>query len=186
MIAILTKDDCFRDYLESVLKEQGFAISSARDARLCLIDLDSGFAPIPDKACLTLSANVFVASDLVRPFLQRDLVSLCQMRLGWQPLVDNTPFERENEGEEFTLGEGCIYRYGEKIVLTPAEFRLFSLLYENRGKIVALSLCDAACRIRATKGNSVSVTLASLRKKLDYRFGKRYFVSHRKEGYQML
>lgn len=185
MIAVLSRDGRFRRFVESVLCEHRLPLSSLSSASLVIVDLDTASLPRAAQSTVTVSSDIFVKSDLLRPFSQEELVLLCQKRLGWQPTVAPTA-EVVPEGEEFTVGEGCVFRYGERIILTPAEFRLFVLLYKNRGKTVPHAECEAACRVRTDSGNSVSVTLASLRKKLDYRFKAQYFASVRGVGYRML
>ncbi len=185
MIAILTKDAVFFDYLESLVKEMGFSLCDPDKARLVIVDLDTESPKTMEKAQLTVSSNVFTVSDLTRPFLQKDFTNLVKIKLNCQPMVDNGEKKDEKNRLALDFSDGILRVNGETIALTPAEARLFSLLYENRGNIVPISLCEDACRVRTAKGNSVSVTVASLRKKLDYSFHYRMIESHRKEGYSL-
>lgn len=182
MIALLTKDGRLRDFVESVLSEHQLTITLPDAASLFIVDLDTEAIPRGREA-LRISSSPFVDCELTRPFLQEELIALCKSRLGGQPTVAKI-VEKPIEG--LTLGEGFASYRGEKIALTPAEFRLLSLFVANRGEMVPLADCERVCRVRASSGNSVSVTVASLRKKLDYRFGERFFLSRRGEGYCLI
>ncbi len=182
MIGILTKDKRFYDFLVGVFSENQLAVGDVASAVLLVVDLDSENLPRDVRAAVTVSSNVFEQSDLTRPFLQSELIALCRERLGVDSHTELPSKERET-GDLFLLGEASVLVDGEEIPLTPAEYRLLSLLYSHRGSAVSLADCEAVCRVRTARGNSVSVTVASLRKKLDYRFDRRFILSLRGLGY---
>ena len=182
MIGILTKDKRFYDFLVGVFAELQWMVVGIGQAKLLIVDLDSESPPSVAKPTVTVSSNVFAPCDLPRPFLQSELIALCRERLFEKTQTESELAARE-EGSLFSLGETSVLCCGEEIFLTPAEYRLLSLLYRNRGSAVPLADCEAVCRVRTSRGNSVSVTVASLRKKLDYRFDRRFIVSLRGQGY---
>jgi len=185
MIGILTKDKRFYDFLVGVLSEHQLTVVDAERATLTIVDLDSEAPPRDARKTLTVSSNIFEESDLMRPFLQSELIALCRERLGLNA-IPKTPENESGKGDFLVLGEDFVLAGGEEIPLTPAEHRLLSLLYRHRHRAVSLADCEAVCRVRTNRGNSVSVTVASLRKKLDYRFDKRMIVSLRGQGYCLM
>ena len=190
MIAILTKDARFYDYLTGLLAEQGYAVCEEGRAKLMIVDLDSEAVPKKAPRVITVSSSIFESSDLTRPFLQDALFSLCRERLGSEQAGGKDSLATNAQdvlpSDEVVLKENFLWVKGEEITLTPAEYRLFSLLYRHRGDVVSLADCEAVCRVRTSRGNSVSVAVASLRKKLDYRLDRRLIVSVRGEGYRLL
>ena len=184
MIGIVTGSDRFYDYLAGVFSEEGFAFERSLKGDLLVVDLDSAEIPAGAKAVITVSSDIFKASDLFSPFLQAELVALVCERMGkgGEAVTDLT----EKESCEMTVDASSVVIFSEKIELLPAEARLLTLLYENRGQVVPLNECEAVCRVRTSRGNSVSVTVASLRKKLDYHFDRRMILSVRGEGYKLI
>ena len=185
MIAILTKDTRFYDYLVGLFCEHGFPVVDSQSARLVIVDLDSESLPKPTKRVITVSSDIFEESDLTRPFLQKELIALCRERLSGACIAKGEAETRDGD-EVLTLGDSSIILHGEEIALTPAEYRLLSLLYRQKPNVVSLSECEAVCRVRTERGNSVSVTVASLRKKLDYRLDRRLILSVRGVGYRLV
>lgn len=185
MIGILTRDGRFYEYLVGVLAENGFSLCEPSRARLLIVDLDGEIPPKGKRARITVSSNIFEESDLLRPFLQSELIALCRERLG-DLLDDRPPRSKDEQSDLFAFDGEALWVRGEHVILTPAENRLFSLLYTRRGETVPLADCEAVCRVRTARGNSVSVAVASLRKKLDYRLDQRLIVSVRGEGYRLL
>lgn len=185
MIGILTEDRRFYDFLISILSEHQLGTVDASRASLVIVDLDSVKPPRDAGKIITVSSNIFEESDLTRPFLQSELIMLCKERLGVK-VEREASLGEEEKGDLLVLLENSVRVGNEEILLTPAEYRLLSLLYRHRLKAVSLADCEAVCRVRASRGNSVSVTVASLRKKLDYRFDKRMIVSLRGQGYCLM
>lgn len=201
MIALLTTDIALKAFLESLFAEWELPVVSSDEASLLVVDLDSVPSYVKGKKTVTLSYNIFNRPDLVRPFLQEDLRALCRERLEPDFICQPEVAKTLESGESAT--SGCVLRlaedgvwYGEAhIALLPSEMRLFTLLFENRGKCVPTEACQKACRTRGEgkkealdgkEGNSAAVAVAALRKKLDHRFGMRFIVSHRGKGYSLV
>lgn len=72
---------------------------------------------------------------------------------------------------------------GEQIPLTPNEYALLSLLWENRGTPVPRERLAEA--IGGALGNEVDVYLRYLRKKIDQKYDVRLLVSVRGVGYML-
>lgn len=185
MIGILTQDSRFYSFLLGVLSEHRLTVVDPARASLLIVDLDTVALPADKRKRITVSSSIFEESDLTRPFLQSELIALCQKGLGMDA-ADEPSAPTAVRAFAFTLGASSVWVEGEEIALTPAEHRLLSLLYQNRRKPVSLRDCEAVCRVRAGCGNSVSVTVASLRKKLDYRFERRMILSLRGQGYCLM
>lgn len=183
MIAILTRDKRFYDYLAGIFAEEKLPLCDKAEAKLFVVDLDSERIPAGAKATVTISSDIFEKSDLTRPFLQEELVSLCRECLFGQD--EPLPKRAEKSPDGLVFENGAVLYCGERIPLTPAEERLLRLLSARQGEVVSLADCEVVCRVRTAKGNSVSVTVASLRKKLDYHFEKRMILSIRGEGYRL-
>ena len=197
MIAVVSKNERLAAFLVSLLTEQGFSLCSRREALLTVLDLDTEQPSKEDRALVTVSENIFTQCDLVRPFLQKEFLALCRQKLGMegnfsaecQPEVafHTKTKEKATVRCELLPDREAVLMRGETIVLTPAEWRLFVLLYRHRGEVVSTEDCQAACRLKGRngkeEGNSAAVTVAALRKKLDHRFGVRLILSHRSRGY---
>ncbi|MBR2987406.1 MAG: helix-turn-helix domain-containing protein [Clostridia bacterium] len=190
MIAVLTKNQALFHFLESLFSEYGFSVVPPEEARLTVVDLDTETAV--KGPSVTVSETVFTSPDLLRPFEQDALITLCRERLGMdecQPAVVKRDGLDDKAIDEraFSLLDGAV-SYGEDVIpLTSGEFRLFSCLFERRGEIVSEEELRAVMSVRAREdgsyGNSVAVTVNALRRKLDHRFGMRFIVSHRGRGY---
>lgn len=80
--------------------------------------------------------------------------------------------------------EENLVRLGQKSVrLTDREFRLFSLLYENRGQAVSKSALTAAVWPDGVDGNACEVHMTHLRKKLIPLLGDGAVAGIRGKGY---
>ncbi len=182
-------------YLVSLLTEWGFVFSGdASHASLLLIDLDTAKEAETALPAVTVSADPFAGSDLLRPFSARALHALILERLG---VPDDAPLptvfcESENKREDgendppaLLLAEGGFCYGGAFVALSPAEFRLFSLLYSHRGEVVPTEACAEALAEKEapSKGNAPSVYIHHLREKLDYRFNIRMILTLRGKGY---
>ena len=82
--------------------------------------------------------------------------------------------------------DGSFYLGGKPLVLTPAEYNLLWILYQNRGKTVPLAVCAGVLGSDAHKGNMPSVYINHLRSKIDYPTKQRMILTVRGEGYMLL
>lgn len=185
MIFVLCENRALKSYLESLLDEAGMAISLTRtEAELFVVDLDSATLPKSEKPMLTLSSDPFVFCDLSRPFLQERFLSLVkEKRMGEKTLAKDTVTGKKQASLIFE--DGVFYLGGKPMVLTPGEYNLLKLLYQNRGKNVPLSACADALGSECGKGNMPSVYINHLRRKIDYPTGQRMIVTLRGEGYML-
>ena len=185
MIFVLSENRALKSYLESLLDEAGIPVSLTRaEAELLVVDLDSAERPESQKPILTLSSDPFVFSDLSRPFLQEGFLSLVKEKLTGErsAAADAAPKKKES----LVLEDGVFYLGGKPVVLTPGEYNLLSLLYQNRGKAVPQSACADALGSAVGKGNMPSVYINHLRHKIDYPTGQRMIVTLRGEGYMLV
>ena len=184
MIFVLCEDRALKGYLESLLDEAGMAISLTRaEAELFVVDLDSAALPTTDKPVLTVSGDPFVFSDLSRPFLQESFLSLVQEKLTGEKTKEAAIIKKQ---ASLVLEDGVFSLGGKAMVLTPGEYNLLKLLYQNRGKAVPLSACADALGTEAGKGNMPSVYINHLRRKIDYPTKQRMIVTLRGEGYMLI
>ena len=90
---------------------------------------------------------------------------------------------RADEGIVFDNGS---LRYGQnEIPLSSNEAKLFSILYENRGKPVSKEAIKESLW-GVGDSNVVEVYISYLRKKLDIKFGKKLIVTVRNKGYMLI
>ena len=147
-------------------------------------------SPSAFTSAIAVSADPFVFCDLPRPFLVSRFLALCREKLegfgaereGITPRLSSEP---ENNSDEFVFEGGGVVVRGERIALSPAEYRLLSLLHKHRGQAVSLKACSDAIG-NADKGNAASVYINHLRRKLDYHFDRRMIVTLRQKGYMLL
>ena len=185
MICLLTENQALKSYLESLLDEAGEGFSQVKaDADLLVVDLDTVKRPESDKPMLTLSSDPFVFSDLSRPFLQESFLSLVKAKLRGETVVAEVPALPKRV--DLVWEDGVFYLGGTPLVLTPGEYSLLYLLYQNRGKTVPLSACADVLGSEAGKGNMPSVYINHLRRKMDYPLQKRMIVTLRGEGYMLI
>ena len=184
MIFVLCENPALKGYLESLLEEAGMAVSPTRaEAELFVVDLDSAARPTTEKEVLTLSADPFVFCDLSRPFLQESFLLLVKEKLTGERAEKAVAVPKE---ASLVWEDGVFYLGGKPVVLTPGEYNLLKLLYQNRGKAVTLSACADALGSEVGKGNMPSVYINHLRRKLDYPTKQRMIVTLRGEGYMLL
>ena len=186
MICLLSENSALFDYLASLLDENGMRLcQSQEDASLCVVDLDTMPHPKGDVPTITISSDLFVVCDLLRPFSQDTFLALVKEKREGVASLDQENKSEERaaklrfDGERFFLN-------GNELTLTPAEASLLLLLYQNRGKAVLVSACAAALGASAGKGNMHSVYINHLRHKIDYPLGKRMIVTVRNNGYMLL
>lgn len=203
-VTVLTKDTAFGELVSLLLEEAGFtvkveAVFSGGDC--ALVDLDTAALPSGVKA-LTVSRDPFLVCDLTRPFYNAHLVTLCLERFAALTGADayahlptdllfvkggdrgegEAPKEKESPEEELTLTEDGAVFCGERVTLTPVEYKLFACLFASRGEAVGektlLSLLGG-------DRNKLTVYINHLRDKLDRRFDKSMIVTVRKIGYML-
>ncbi len=185
MIFVLCENRALKEYLESLLDEAGMAISLTRaEAELFVVDLDSATLPTTDKPVLTVSGDPFVFCDLSRPFLQESFLSLVTEKLTGEKTA--APDTAPKKQVSLVLEDCVFYLGGKPLVLTPGEYNLLKLLYQNRGKAVPLSACADALGSECGKGNMPSVYINHLRRKIDYPTKQRMIVTLRGEGYMLI
>ena len=173
-----------KGYLVSLLEEAELPISLTRaEAALFVVDLDSVERMASEKPTITISSDPFVFSDLSRPFLQESFLSLVKEKLTGEKEV---PKAEDKKQVKLLLEDGVFYLGGQPMVLTPGEYSLLYLLYQNRGKTVPLSACADALGSEVGKGNMPSVYINHLRRKIDYPTGQRMILTLRGEGYRLL
>lgn len=185
MICLLTENKALRDYLESLLEENGILFCQNKsDADLLVVDLDTVKRPESDKRVLTISGDVFVLCDLPRPFSQEDFLALVTVTGEGESVLSVA--SAQARPTTLSYEEGVFYLNGERVTLTPAEHNLLYLLYQNRDKVVPLSACAKVLGGEAGKGNISSVYINHLRRKIDYPLQKRMIITMRNEGYLLL
>ena len=87
------------------------------------------------------------------------------------------------------LRNGTVYIYGQPVVLSPTEFAVFNVLYENRGIAVSRRQINEATKKNeknAAASNSADVYISFLRKKLESPYGIRLIRSVRGIGYMLI
>ena len=98
------------------------------------------------------------------------------------PEEKNAPEKKNATEEELSLTDDGAVFCGERVTLTPVEYKLFACLFASRGKAVGektlLSLLGG-------DRNKLTVYINHLRDKLDRRFDKRMIVTVRKIGYML-
>lgn len=94
--------------------------------------------------------------------------------------------EKAVTNSEKLVFENCNLSYGnDKIALSDTESKLFSILYENRGKPVSREIIkDKLWGIGDS--NVVEVYISYLRKKLDQKYDKKFIVTVRNKGYMLV
>ncbi len=186
MIAVVTRDRRYREFLESLVEESGFTLTVPEQASLLLVDLDTERPPYGrENAALTLSGDVFKLPDLSRPFLKSELISLIKKHLF--PTASVVEAKERSAPSQTLVWENGRLSYGALLIrLTPAEARLFALLFEHKGSMVPLADCEAVCRKRRGEGNSVAVVMTGLRRKIETITEKRLFITYRGRGYGMV
>ena len=182
MIFVLSENTALKSYLESLLEEADLQVSLTRaEALLFVADLDSVECPITEKPMITISSDPFVYSDLTRPFLQESFLLLVNEKMsGAKREAKASPKQTR-----LIFEDGRFFLGGKPLVLTPGEYHLLYLLYQNRGKKVPLSACADALGSECGKGNMPSVYVNHLRRKIDYPTGQRMIVTLRGEGYML-
>lgn len=191
MIAILTQDTLFGVMLKSVLEEEGFEAVVSKTlpekATGVLCDLDHGAAP-DGLPAVTFSKNPFRSADLLRPFAIDTFAALCRSAFFAEACKvsksKEVPTRKADDDPAYLLTEEGVCCFGESVMLTPTEHRLFAGLLEKRGQLVPSTALEAL--IGEEKGNSLAVYMNYLRKKLDYRFGRRLIATERGKGYRLL
>ncbi len=201
MISVVTKDRAFGVMLKHTLSEAGFSAELADftlnidTAELAIVDLDSFSGKIPENA-ITFSrraedADREIYPDLVRPFLIDDFVFLVKSRLSSDFAESDRAFVGASETlrakkkvSDFEFSDGVLRVKGEVTELSPTEAALFSLLYTACGGVVTTEEINRKI-FNTEYGNAASVYINFLRKKLDFRLGKRMIVTVRGKGYSL-
>lgn len=184
MIFLFCENPTLKNYLVSLLEEEEIAVSLTRaEAEVFVVDLDSAERPMSEKPTVTISSDPFVLSDLSRPFLQESFLALVKEKL----LGEKASVIDENKKQvKLVWEDGVFYLGGKTLELTPAEYGLLYLLYQNGGKTVPLSACADSLGSEVGKGNMPSVYINHLRRKIDYPTGQRMILTVRGEGYKLL
>ena len=184
MIFLLCENELLKNYLVSLLEEAEIAVSPIRaEAEVFVVDLDSADRPATEKPIITISSDPFVFSDLSRPFLQESFLALVKEKLSGEKVSAKAEDQKQ---VKLVWEDGVFYLGGKAMELTPSEYGLLYLLYQNRGKTVPLSACADSLGSEVGKGNMPSVYINHLRRKIDYPTGQRVILTVRGEGYKLL
>ena len=178
-VNIVSCDAKFARMLQLVLEEEDIrsAVVSAYPKKRCftVVDIDSVKIPPQCEADITVSREEEKAPTFVRPFVNADFVRYIKGKLS---------FTGEDE-EDFTLVQGAVLYGSAMIPLSDIEYTIMKLLIERRGEAVSSDEIKEAVWQGDDKGNSLVVYINYLRKKLDFRFGKRFIVTVRGKGYML-
>ena len=203
-VTVLTKDTAFGELVSLLLEEAGFSVKTEAvfsGGDCALVDLDTAALPSGVKA-VTVSRDPFLVCDLPRPFYNTELVTLCLERFAslsgedaYRKLPgdllfvsrrdrgeEKAPRKKESPEEELTLSEDGAVFCGERVTLTPAEYRLFACLFASRGEAVKE---ERLLSLLGGDRNKLTVYINHLRDKLDRRFDKSMIVTVRKIGYML-
>ena len=116
---------------------------------------------------------------LRRPFSEKELKRTLESVITDKP-CDTVVIERDKSGSGIVV-------LGERITLTDKEMTLFSLLYDNIGKVVSDErILNEVWKNETVQGsNIVAVYIKYLRQKIDERVGRRLIFRVRGDGYML-
>lgn len=176
-VYIVSQDRRFSRMIQLVLEEEGFtaAIVNTLPKKRCfsIVDLDS--AKASSGADITFSTDATLEPTFVRPFEMDAFVRQVRSRLSAE----------ETDSEDFALVPGALIYNKSVIPLSEIEYLIFEILLEKRGTAVSAEEITRRVWDGEEKGNSLVVYINYLRKKIDFRFGKRFIVTVRGIGYML-
>ena len=181
---IVSTDKVLSEALKVMLLENGFGDICICDELpenhgFALVDLDSVKEQVHSENTLTLSADRKKGADILRPFLESELVKAVNM------LCQGKREELRAIGDAAHLTDkGFVYK-GRRIELTEAEMKVFALLYRREGKCVSYDEIRSVISDRDGAESAMTVYITRLRKKLDYAFGERLIYNLRGRGYTL-
>lgn len=178
-VHIASCDAKFARMLQLVLEEDGIrsTVVSSYPKKRCFTVVDTDTVKIPSQcvADITVSRDEQKEPTFVRPFENEEFVRYIKGILSFTG----------EEDEDFTLVQGAVLYKGAMIPLSDIEYTIMKLLLERRGEAVSSAEIKEVVWQGDEKGNSLVVYINYLRKKLDFRFGKRFIVTVRGMGYML-
>lgn len=187
-----------------ILTQDAEAIANAlSDAKIAILDV--GFiaggtaknAPsscevvavgYPDEFSQISPAELTKYYVLVRPFSVEDFFLSIFGPVSEISRLDWRPHKKKSPADSIALDMAlrAIYYKGEKVDLTPKEFDLFRMLYENRGNTVSREdAFSAVFHGEDNNTNVVDVYISYLRAKIDNRFQIKLIATVRGLGYRI-
>ena len=162
MIAILTTDEILKEMLHLEATRGNFNTEAPEKAAVWLLDLDHAPRTLPPRAeafvigfSRTLSAHPRADVLLPLPYPTEEL----------QAILAECHAKGRDKAEIRLLPGGALVD-GQKISLSPAEERIFTLLLEKRGQTVSENELIAALSGSRASTNVLQVHIYRLRRKL--------------------
>ena len=128
-------------------------------------------------ACPLLVVGKALAPDGHIPYLRRPF-ALSE----WETLIRGMMESPSTPHSALRVGDGSVSVGGMAAPLTDAEWRVFSHLYDRRGKVVPR---EELAALLGGGGNSAEVYVCHLRRKLEGPLGRRLITTLRGVGYRM-
>lgn len=127
---------------------------------------------------------------IVKPFGTSELLARVRTALRHSPQVMGArPLERAAVGAlEIDYDRRVVLLSGEKLHLTPIEYRLLALLFKNAGRVLTYDfMIGEVWGPRAADAHTLRVNMANLRRKIEENPGEpKYILTEMGVGYRMV